>query len=83
MKHVNGKIRYDPRIDEPVGLCCKDFNSFENTDLIQHKLTSDDVYVPRECLVAGVASLTYLDPFDIILIWSSCLKKDFWHGLIL
>ena len=81
---VNGKIKYDPRINKPVELCyqhCnevgKNFNLFEDADLIQQKLASDDVHVPKECLVAGVASLTYSDPFNVILIWPSCSKNDF------
>ena len=83
MKHVDEKIRYDPRINELVASCyqhCnevgKNFNSFEDTNLIQQKLASNDIHVPKECLV-GVASLTYQDPFNVILIWPSYLKKDF------
>ena len=83
-EHVNRKIRYHPRINEPVGLCyqhCnkvrKNFNSFEDADLIQQKLVYGHHQKLKECLVAGVASLTHPDPFNIILIWPSCTKKDF------
>ena len=40
-------------------------------------MASDDVHEPKECLVAGMVSLTHPDPFNIILIWPSCSKKDF------
>ena len=33
--------------------------------------------MPKACLVAGVASLTYLNLFNVILIQPSCPKKDF------
>ena len=84
MKDVNEKIRYDPGINESAGLCyqhCnkvgKKFNSLEDSDLIQYKLDSNDVHASKECFISGVVSLTYRDPFNIILIWTPCSKKDF------
>lgn len=71
-------------MNEAVWLCYQHsnkvrqhFNSFEDADLIQKNLASDDIHVPKECLIAGMASLTNSDPFNIIIIWPTCSKKDF------
>ena len=82
--YIDPKIRYDPRCNEPVGICYqhhkeipREFTAYDDAKLLQDKLASGSVHVPKECLIAGINSVVSRKPFNVIVAWPSCSKQDF------
>ena len=82
--YINPKLSYCSRDNKAYGTCYQhgkginlNLNSFEDCEVIKEKIVSDQLHVPKECLVAGVMPLNATFEMQPILICPTCKKNDY------
>ena len=81
--YVTPSLSYCSRDNSVYGVCYQHgsdikltLDNFEDCVRLKENLTSNNVHVPKECLVAGVASLNTNNTMHPVVIWPSCQKND-------
>ena len=52
-------------------------NSFEECEVIKEQIDSDQLHVPKECLVVGITPLNAVSGIQPIIMWPTCQKDDY------
>ena len=81
--YVTPILSYNQRDNQAYGTCYQhghgeqlELNNYEDCENIQQLIQNDNLHIPKECLVAGLASLNENKPMQPLLMWPTCSKKD-------
>ena len=81
--YITPVISYNQIDNQAYGTCyqhgCKlklDLDCFQDCINIQQSIHNGDLHIPKECLVAGIASLNENKPLQPLLMWPTCAKND-------
>ena len=76
-------LTYNPKDNQVYGICyqhgCKEkleLDEFADCEMIQNKIKNDELHIPKECLVAGLAPLNENSTMQPLLMWPTCSKND-------
>ena len=81
--YITPVLSYNSKDNQVYGICyqhgCKEkleMDEFADCEIIQNKIKNDELHVPKECLVAGLAPLNENSTMQPLLMWPTCSKKD-------
>ena len=76
-------LAYNQKDNQAYGTCYQhgshmklELDTFQDYEEIQNAIADDSLHIPKECLVAGVASLNENKPLQPFLMWPTCSKKE-------
>ena len=82
--YITPVLSYNSKDNQVYGICyqhgCKEkleLDNFHDCEHIQKKIKNDELHVPKECLVAGLAPLNENTTMQPLMMWPTCSKKDF------
>ena len=80
---VTPSMGYHQKDNQAYGCCYQhgsqmklELETFEDCEAIESAITEGTLHIPKECLVAGVLSLNENKPFQPMLMWPTCSKKE-------
>lgn len=76
-------LSYNQKDNQSYGSCFQhgketklQLDCFADCEALQNAVDEDVLHIPKECLVAGLASLNENKPLQPMLIWPTCSKKE-------
>ncbi len=81
--YIKPSLEYNPRDNKVYGVCYQHgkhqdlrLNTFEDCEVLEKDVKNSILHIPKECLVAGVASMNEKSKFQPVVMWPTCNKKD-------
>ena len=76
-------LSYNSKDNQAYGLCYQhgcgvkvEIDEYRDCEKLESMIEKNELHIPKECLVAGLAGLNENTAMQPLLIWPSCSKKD-------